>query len=187
MINKVVGYGGYKSYSDCPYPTVKQGKTLQANNEVWSSTKRDADKVNTLDNFNHYHTVYKKNHVENTEPKDYHPEHVQKGSSSTLNFAGNSLVKPYDQVEAEKDGQPSYRNGFNLLKTGTEHWKSNYQGSVCQPVADNANNTNITRADSSNKRPGLPDEELSKALSYKNRPYINDVQTGVTDYKYNFG
>lgn len=96
-------------------------------------------------------------------------------------------MKPYDQVEAEKDGQPSYRNGFNLLKTGTEHWKSNYQGSVCQPVADNANNTNITRADSSNKRPGLPDEELSKALSYKNRPYINDVQTGVTDYKYNFG
>jgi hypothetical protein len=29
------------------------------------------------------------------------------------------MVKPYDQVEAEKDGQPEYRNGFNLLKTGT--------------------------------------------------------------------
>jgi hypothetical protein len=28
MINKVVGYGGYKSYSDCPYPTIKQGKDL---------------------------------------------------------------------------------------------------------------------------------------------------------------
>ena len=32
MINKVVGYGGFKSYSDCPYPTNKMGKELQNNN-----------------------------------------------------------------------------------------------------------------------------------------------------------
>lgn len=153
---------------------------------MWSSTKRDADKINPLDNFNHYHTTYKKNHVENTEPKDYHPEHVPKGSSSTLNFAGNSLVKPYDVQEAEKDGQPSYRNGFNLLKTGTEHWKSNYQGSVCQPAITSAEEPK-TRAESSKPKPGLPDAELSKALSYKNRPYMNEIKTGVTDYKFNYG
>jgi len=59
---------------------------------------------------------------------------VVKGSNSSINFAGSSLVKPYDAVEAEKDGQPEYRNAFKLLKTGTEHWKSNYQGSVCDPA-----------------------------------------------------
>ena len=61
-------------------------------------------------------------------------------------------MKPYDQVEAEKDGQPSYRNGFNLLKTGTEHWKSNYQGSVCQPAVDNMNSTNKSGAGGFNKK-----------------------------------
>ena len=30
-------------------------------------------------------------------------------------------------------------------------------------------------------------EEESRAKSYKNRPYINNVKTGVTDYKFNFG
>lgn len=119
MINKVVGYGGYKSYSECPYPTTKQGKELQATNEVWSSTKRDADKIHPLDNYNHYHTIYKKNHLENTEPKDYHPEHVPKGASSSLNFAGSSLTKAYDKQEADTAGQPGYKNGFNMLKTGT--------------------------------------------------------------------
>ena len=48
MINKVVGYGGFKSYNECPYPTNKQGKELQNTNQVWSSTRRDADKINPL-------------------------------------------------------------------------------------------------------------------------------------------
>lgn len=26
MINKAVGYGGFKSYSECPYPSDKIGK-----------------------------------------------------------------------------------------------------------------------------------------------------------------
>jgi len=99
---------------------------------VWSSTKRDADKINPLDNYNHYHTNYKKNHLENTQPADYHPEHVIRGANSTLNFAGTqSLTKAYDTVEAEKDGQPAYKTGTNLLKTGLEHWKTNYQASLC--------------------------------------------------------
>lgn len=33
----------------------------------------------------------------------------------------------------------------------------------------------------------LIDEELSKALSYKNRPYINNTPTGLTDYRFNYG
>jgi hypothetical protein len=40
MINKVVGYGGFKSYAEQPYPTKKQGKELQEANQIWSCTKR---------------------------------------------------------------------------------------------------------------------------------------------------
>lgn len=64
-----------------------------------------------------------------------------KGAASSLNFAGSTMVKPYDVAEAEKDGQPEYRNAFKLLKTGTEHWKSNYQGSVCEPAEQNKEKT----------------------------------------------
>ena len=63
MINKIVGYGGFKSYAEQPYSTIKQGKELELNNQVWADTKRDADKVHPLDNYNHYHTAYKKNHL----------------------------------------------------------------------------------------------------------------------------
>ena len=97
---------------------------------MWSSTKRDADKINPLNNFNHYHTTYQNLHLENTKPQDYHPEHVVKGGSSTLNFTKNSLTKPFDQLEAEMGTQPGYRAGHNMLKTGTEHWKTNYQGTI---------------------------------------------------------
>jgi hypothetical protein len=37
-------------------------------------------------------------------------------------------------LEAEKAGETVYRNAFNLLKTGTEHWKTNYQGSIANPT-----------------------------------------------------
>lgn len=30
-------------------------------------------------------------------------------------------------------------------------------------------------------------QELAKAKSYKNRPYINNAKMGTTDYKFNYG
>lgn len=55
-----------------------------------------------------------------------------KGSHSTLNFKSNSLGRPYD-AEIGKE-EPSYRKGINLLKSGTEHWKTNYQAEIAAPV-----------------------------------------------------
>ena len=197
MINKIAGYGGFKSYAENPYPSKKQGKELEETNQVWAATKRDCDKINTLDNFSHYHTLYKKQHVENTQPKDYHQEHVKKGFGCFLNSQAGTLNKPYDQVEAEKEAVPDYKKGFNPLKTGTEHWKTNYQADI---VATAMNQTlsgsnrdpkfSTMRSQSTGKtsnNKNLIDEHLSKANSYKNRAYINDCQTGTTDYKFNYG
>lgn len=33
----------------------------------------------------------------------------------------------------------------------------------------------------------LIDEQMNKAKSYKNRAYINNSKTGVSDYKFNYG
>jgi hypothetical protein len=84
-----------------------------------------------------------------------------------------------------------------MLKTGTEHWKSNYQGSVCDPAKEsrgfNKTVSHIngkvgqTRAQSTGKANDQIDEEVAKAQSYKNRPYINDAKTGITDYRFNYG
>jgi hypothetical protein len=35
MINKAVGYSGFRTYGELPYPTIKQGKELQLTNKVW--------------------------------------------------------------------------------------------------------------------------------------------------------
>ena len=152
--------------------------------------------MHPLENYNHYHTAYHQQHLTNTQPKDYHPQHVPKGTSTPLNFAATtSLAKPYDAAEAEKAPEPGYRTGFNMLKTGTEHWKTSYQGSIGQSAQFNrtysqgqktlSHARNQSTGKPNNKQ--LPDEQLSKAQSYKNRPYINDCKTGSTDYRFNFG
>lgn len=150
-----------------------------------------------------------------------------------MSYAKNSSSKPYDAGEGEKYGNGgTTKNGYNLLKTGTEHWKSNYQASIGQAAllnrtqnlagtgsgnlvnqsklrpstgnagngndgANNAGNTNngntgfggaALRSQSAGKSFGkLGTEEESKAQSYKNRAYINNCKTGITDYKFNYG
>ena len=78
-----------------------------------------------------------------------------------------------------------------MLKTGTQHWKTNYQGCICQPVLGSKinNESQVRRCESSgkNQKPGVVDQQISKALSYKNRPYINNISLGVSDYKFNYG
>lgn len=45
MIPKVVGYTGYQSYGELPYPSLKAGKNKLAPNDLWSRTTRDSDKL----------------------------------------------------------------------------------------------------------------------------------------------
>ena len=117
-----------------------------------------------------------------------------KGAHSTLNF-NKSGTKAYDQLEAEKVGIESYRKDFKPLQTGVEHWKTNYQADLGKTAtlsktfnASNMNNMAM-RTQSTGKpvNKNLVDETLSKANSYKNRAYINDAKTGVTDYRFNYG
>jgi len=44
---------------------------------------------------------------------------VVKGTGSALGFKNSSLSKAYDREEADKAGEPDYRKGINMLKTGT--------------------------------------------------------------------
>lgn len=38
MINKIVGYAGFQSYSELPYSTVKPGKDKQPQDKIWDSS-----------------------------------------------------------------------------------------------------------------------------------------------------
>jgi hypothetical protein len=35
MLPKIVGYGGFQSYSELPYPKLKPGKEVLAPNDIW--------------------------------------------------------------------------------------------------------------------------------------------------------
>jgi hypothetical protein len=104
MLNKAVGYSGFRTYGELAYPTRKQGKDLELSNKVWESTVRDVDHRNALDNFRNSDTVYKKSFLENTNPVNYHPEHVPKGGARTLEFSQAGSIKAYDREEAQRYG-----------------------------------------------------------------------------------
>ena len=73
----------------------------------------------------------------------------------------------------------------NLLRTGVEHWRTNYQEEMAKSMSKthNANwNGSSLRTQSLKKQ-----EEQSKKESYKNRPYFNDCKTGVSEYKFTMG
>ena len=64
------------------------------------------------------------------------------GGARTLNFSNAGSIKAYDREEAQRyGGTTSSINGdmrkTTLLKTGTEHWKTNYQ-----QMSERANSTN---------------------------------------------
>lgn len=194
MINKIVGYSGFKSYSEHPYSTVKQGKDLERTNKVWEDTARQVDHVKPLENYHNNKTVYKSSFIENTHPEHYHPQHVPKGGARTLDFGGAGSIKAYDKEEAVRYGS----NGFNksaeesgdprknkLLKTGTEHWGSIYKQQQAPSTSTNNKNaldsfghsTGFGRSCSvGGKSQQQAAEEAARAKSYKNRPYINNAK-----------
>jgi len=49
------------------------------------------------------------------------------------------------------------------------------------------NNFGNSQQGNLNQRSQSANRNENKAASYKNRPYINDSGTGVTDYKFNYG
>lgn len=59
MMNKVVGYSGFRTYGEVDYPTRKQGKELELQNKIWSDTVRPIDHKNPIDNFKNAQSVYK--------------------------------------------------------------------------------------------------------------------------------
>ena len=132
MLNKAVGYSGFRTYGELPYPSRKQGKDLELNNQVWESTVREVDHKKPLDNFRNSDSIYKKSYLENTYPNNYHPDHVPKGGARTLEFPQAGSIKAYDREEAQRYGTKEVSNDGDtrkckLLQTGVEHWKTNYQ------------------------------------------------------------
>ena len=93
-----------------------------------------------LQNYHNSKTVYKGSFLENTNPANYHPQHVPKGGAKTLDFAGTGTIKAYDREEAKRYGGTTASGGDErknrMLKTGTEHWGSVYNQQMSKDSLD---------------------------------------------------
>lgn len=101
-----------------------------------------------MENFHAGKTVYKETIEGTTKPQDYHIQHVQKGRHTAFDFGNSQPLKAYDTTQARKmenlqniDEQPGSESRTNasemakrtLLKSGVEHWRSNYQAMASDP------------------------------------------------------
>lgn len=94
MLAKVAHYGGFQSYSDLPYPSLKCGKKTLDSNTVYQETTRKQDELNFYDNAQRYKTIYNKNIASNVQPEDYqYPLRVTKQQieKPLLSSAGKSI------------------------------------------------------------------------------------------------
>lgn len=69
------------------------------------------------------------------------------GGARTLNFSNVGSIKAYDKEEAYRYGAKSESQDGDLrkttfLKSGTEHWKSNYQQMSSRANSNNKLNVN---------------------------------------------
>ncbi|KAL4437874.1 hypothetical protein ABPG74_001045 [Tetrahymena malaccensis] len=167
MISKVSGYQGFSSYGDKPYPSLKPGRQVLSPNDVWEQTQRTRDDASMYENHQHYKTVYKVDVSNAVQPKDYQNHtHVKKGLQTQyqLQATGKSVLS-YGSDRKDEVFDPN--NDSSKLKTGVEHWKSNYNAGIKDPYS------------------------YSKALrpewSYHLKPHQVDSKIGPTEYKTTFG
>lgn len=88
-----------------------------------------------MENYHNFKTIYKRDYLENTFPEHYHPNIVERGSNGFRDYPKENTIKTYEKLEsgtiqqqkvaANTDSLDAAKNQF--LKSGTEHWKSNYK------------------------------------------------------------
>ena len=73
-------------------------------------------------------TVYKKDYLQNTVPADYEVDLVKKGSTGFDKFSNSNTIPTHQKLESSVINNKS-KGGIQsqLLKTGVEHWRTNYQ------------------------------------------------------------
>jgi hypothetical protein len=82
--------------------------------------------------------------LENTSPEDYHPNIVARGSNGFKDFPRENTIRTYEKLESSSLQPQSTSNIGNnqdsldaakkqFLRTGVEHWKSNYKHQVNVP------------------------------------------------------
>lgn len=111
MVSKVVHYGGFQSYSDLPYPSLKPGKKELESNTIYQETARQEDQLKFYNNTNRWQTLYDQKLSKNVAPEDYqNPLRVTKTQveKPLLATAGKFItskapeLKPRTQKEQEE-------------------------------------------------------------------------------------
>lgn len=175
-----------------------------------------------LENYHNFKTIYKRDYLENTTPEDYHPNIVERGSNGFKDYPKENTIKTYEKLEsatiqqqkdaANADSLDAAKSQF--LKSGVEHWKSNYKHQVDVPLqirqdlngipgvnpnATHQSNTggntlqgeqlksSTMRSSSANNRPANLFRPAQPEWSKNTFAHFNKAPVGVTDYKFNYG
>jgi len=71
MLPKIAHYGGFQSYGDLPYASLKPGKKQLESNTVYQETVRNEDDLKVYENVNRWKTVYDQDLSKTVQPEHY--------------------------------------------------------------------------------------------------------------------
>jgi len=71
MLPKIAHYGGFQSYGDLAYPSLKPGKKQLESNTIYQETVRREDDLKVYENINRWKTVYDQDLSKTVQPEHY--------------------------------------------------------------------------------------------------------------------
>lgn len=127
MISKATHYGGFESYGQKPFPTLKPGQD-DLTRDYYPKVSSLEDELSFAQGGQRQKTIYQANHSLSVEPSDYVSRPREPCFDSKREVGtGKSRVLAADATAEEKKDS----------KTLTSHWKTDYQRNFAEAKGPN--------------------------------------------------
>jgi len=147
MLPKVAHYGGFQSYSDLPYSSLKPGLKKLESDTVFQATVKKDDELKLYNNTNRWTTLYDQNLSKTVQPANYeNPLRVTKQSveKPLLATAGKLSTMKDSQIVRRTAGAKDTQESFTAENKGLKL----YYQTVTSLKKDQADLTQSQRATS---------------------------------------
>jgi hypothetical protein len=155
MLSKVANYGGFQSYSDVPYASLKPGMKQLESNTVFAETVRKDNALNFYENNNRWSSSYTQNISKTVQPEHYQnpirvtKEQVEKpllatttGKFSTLRNTAGNVINHENPVLHNKGLQLYSKTLSSLKKEPTDVDHSHHQKTASCDLCQRAQTSN---------------------------------------------
>jgi len=123
MLPKIAHYGGFQSYSELPYPSLKAGKKELQSNTIYQQTVRKDDELKLYQNTNRWTTLYDQNLSKTVQPEHYeNPFRVtkQQVEKPLLATAGKLSTMGDSQLARRTMGSTQNKESFQSDSKGMQ-------------------------------------------------------------------